>query len=113
MKKVRVYYNLHKKCLSVQHRTPEGWRVLEHTSDIKLKDVTFKVSKAGRARVLREGRKNVHAFVEGTLVDTCSTSVRVTYNPYLYDSFVVESSKRPVYAAKAAHIVGRSITVQR
>lgn len=111
--KVRVYYNLHKGCLSVQGRTKKGWRVWKHTTEIMLKDVTFSVSQAGRERVIREGRKNVHAFVVGTLVDTCSTSVRVTYNPYLYDSFVEESSKRPVYAAKAAHIVGRSITVQR
>ena len=41
-------------------------KVLEHNTEFFLKDVEFKVSQAGRNRVLKEQRKNVHAFVCGT-----------------------------------------------
>ena len=88
--KVQVYFNLHKKCLSV--RGLPSRLVVAHTNRIALKDVTFKVSEAGRQRVVREQRKNVHAFAEGTLfARQCldlSDGGRVTYNPYRFSSFV-------------------------
>ena len=47
----------------------------------------------GREKVLREKRKNVHAFVKGYLqdaenVDTDRPATQVTYNPYKYETFV-------------------------
>ncbi len=48
--KHKVYYNLHKKCLSIMLRG----KVLQHSTEFFLKDVEFKVSQAGRSRVLRE-----------------------------------------------------------
>lgn len=62
--RVEVYWNLHKKCWSVRRA---GGRVLYHASAVTLDDVTWVVQPAGRARVLREGKKNVHAFARGTL----------------------------------------------
>lgn len=64
---VRVYRNLHKKCWSVQAKGDKGWRVVLHLRSLVLMDVEFKVSRAGRERVLREKKKNVHAFAVGTL----------------------------------------------
>lgn len=87
--KVKVYWNLHKKCFSVQHKG----RVIEYTDHIILVNAEFKVSQSGRARVLREQRKNVHAFVAGEycgdLLDSryCQP-IKVSYNPYKNDSFV-------------------------
>ena len=77
-------------------------RVIKHANNINLTHCTFKVSKAGRERVLRERRKNVHAGVVGNLSfvgevgDTalweCASTyyafVPVTYNPYKYQTFV-------------------------
>lgn len=65
-------------------------KVILHLSDFVLKDVTFKVSEAGRQRVIREKRKNVHAGVVGNLIDECimSDAVSVTYNPYKNSTFV-------------------------
>jgi hypothetical protein len=64
--KVFVYFNLHKKCFSV--KALEGvnkGKVVQHTDNIVLLLPKFKVSEAGRQRVLREKRKNVHAGVVG------------------------------------------------
>src|SRR6056300_391723 len=88
-KKVEVYWNLHKKKWSV--REAHG-RVLEHTSVIYLSDVDWVVQEGGRQRVLRESKKNVHAFARG-VVDTNRENFYwharyVTYNPYKYSSFM-------------------------
>jgi hypothetical protein len=48
--KHKVYYNLHKHCLSIMLRG----KVLEHSTEFFLKDVEFRVSQAGRSRVLKE-----------------------------------------------------------
>ncbi len=62
---VRVYWNLHKQCYSVQTRQKKGWRVTAHVDKACLDDPRFTVSAAGNARVRREQRKNVHAYVTG------------------------------------------------
>lgn len=112
--KVDVYFNLHKKCLSV--RDCESRRVIAHVDAIALKQATFRVSESGRQRVLRDRRKNVHAFVRGYLdttphmrdvVNKCD--VQVTYNPYKYDSFVRVSDTSPVKQASNVIIQGRVI----
>jgi len=85
-KPVKVYWNLHRNCYSVQ----QHGLVVGHTDHIELLDVTFKVSEAGRQRVLKERRKNVHAFVTGYLDDWDADrfwDVKIVYNPYKYDSF--------------------------
>jgi hypothetical protein len=104
--RVRVYRNLHRNCLSVQHKTDRGWRLLQHIHAIALRDVRFIVNESGRQRVLREKKKNVHAFIEGTVCDDfiSDSSSLVYYNPYLYCSFVRSDDKTPVLEAKAALI---------
>jgi len=64
--RVKVYYNLHKECLSVVD-TRTG-RLYCHSHRIELKDAKFHVNENGRQKVLREKRKNVHAYVIGKLV---------------------------------------------
>lgn len=102
--KVFVYFNLHKRLFSV--KALEGankGRVIAHVDNVSLSDVTFKVSQAGRQRVLREQRKNVHAGVVGTLTPMLwGTGLQVTYNPYKYDTFVCKDTELPILAAGAA-----------
>ena len=102
---VYVYYNLHKKVWSVRH-TDTGL-VGCHSDTVVLLNAEFKVSEAGRQRVLREQRKNVHAGVKGCLggFDTCKFDLKndlteVTYNPYLYDNFVIKATGEKVVRAK-------------
>jgi hypothetical protein len=113
--KVRVYFNLHNRLFSVQHRG----RVVAHVPEVALKDVNFRVNEAGRQRVLQEKRKNVHAFVEGTFQHNPDGSQLlpqgVTYNPYKYTSFVRAHDKSPIHGAQTAvlkNLPHPTITVQ-
>ena len=104
--KVEVYRNLHKKCWSV--RDTKTGRVIKHADEVHLEDVQFVVRPAGRAKVLSEKRKNVHAFAKGIISD-CATEERynpssVIYNPYKYDSFVYSNSEQPIFNAKKAYL---------
>ena len=92
-KPIEVYRNLHKKCWSVR----QGGKVKVHTSYICLQAAEFVVQPAGREKVLREQKKNVHAFVKGYLISARTinrlnkdiewTMDAVTYNPYKHPHF--------------------------
>jgi hypothetical protein len=62
---VEVYRNLHKDCWSV--RDSKTRLVISHVDYIHLQNATLVVRPAGREKVLREKRKNVHAFIKGTV----------------------------------------------
>ena len=97
---VRVYCNLHKGCWSVQDR--KTGRVVRHVDACTLADVKFTVRPAGREKVRREGKKNVHAFAAGRyslkngLAAYHKGARRVTYNPYVNDTFVFAETGEPV-----------------
>lgn len=120
--RVFVYFNLHRKCWSV--KALEGQRkgrVVYHLQSLRLYACEFKVSEAGRQRVIREGRKNVHAGIVGYLSHTAGTldlagyvSVPVTYNPYRYSSFVRKRDEAPVNSAEWVTLHGdRSVVAWR
>ena len=87
--RVRAYYNLHKKCFSVQDY--KTGLVVEHTDKLCFTNAMFVVRKSGNEKVKREGKKNVHAFVNGIRNDkwiTPSLSYQeVKYNPHTMDYF--------------------------
>lgn len=102
-KRVEIYRNLHKKGVVYSIRDQSSGLVIGYTSDICLKDVQFKVSQAGRQRVLREKRKNVHAVIQGTITSggTSQRGSRITYNPYVSDQFFLKSNPSiKVYSAR-------------
>jgi len=105
-KKVRVYFNLHKKVYSVQDR--KTGLVIAHVDTLSLKDVKYNVREGGRQKVLKEKRKNVHAFIEGTICCPVELSTGeffgVTYNPYKYDSFVDRVDQKKVFNSDFAHL---------
>tara|TARA_R100001244_G_scaffold29457_1_gene28645 strand:+ start:710 stop:1147 length:438 start_codon:yes stop_codon:yes gene_type:complete len=95
-KPVEVYKNLHRGCWSVR----QSGIVRFHTYAIALEQCQFKVSESGRQRVLKEKRKNVHAFIKGIfirkddLVDRdfggpflLVEGDKVTYDPYTMSTF--------------------------
>ena len=110
--RVRVYYNLHKKCLSVMDKKTR--LVVGHADFISLDNVKFIVSAAGLARVRRERRKGVIAFVEGDYIFGRGKKVidnpewvRVYFNPYKVDQFMMGES--PIYEAGQVYIVDKNI----
>lgn len=112
---VEVYFNLHKKCLSVKQKG----KVVAYAESICLQDVEFKVSEAGRQRVLKEQKKNVHATVKGTIAQTNvsklwnNESVRVGYNPYKAPTFVEKGTERPIQTAEFVELNGKNMVAYR
>lgn len=107
--KCRIYYNLQRKCLSVQTKVNGSWKVTKYVDAINLSDVKFKVSQAGRRRVLREKRKNVHAFIEGVEMNerVAQDTMGVFYNPYKYEKFF--TGVKYVDKADFVAILGRTV----
>lgn len=91
---VRVFYNLTRGCWSIQHRVPgKGWRLLRHADVVTLRHCTPKVYEAGRLRTLREGKKYVHAFLEGELHPVhLRRGFLVSYNPRKGGQFFYKGS---------------------
>jgi hypothetical protein len=107
MQKVEAYFNLHKRKFSV--RDARTRRVLYHADSVTLVGVSFKVSQAGRARVIREQRKNVHAYVQGYVISsdidaTKATHKRVTYNPYAHSTFIEVKGGAEIHSAPIARL---------
>lgn len=88
--------------------------VLGHSENLLLTGCNFVVNQAGRKRVLRQKRKNVHAWVEGNYgvvhagdYEVFSHGVIVRYNPYENETFVrmyEEGETKPVLGANLVWI---------
>ena len=87
--RIRAYYNLHRKCFSVQDY--QTGLVTEHTDKLFVTNAMFVVRESGNKKVKREGRKNVHAFVNGIRqskwVEPTMDFQEVAYNPYTMNFF--------------------------
>jgi hypothetical protein len=102
--KVKVYRNLNKpEYYSIQATDgPDKNKVIGYAKSILLSNVTFKVSEASRQRVIKQGRKNVHAVCIGTLTDASNNilmtppGITATYNPYAFSYFFVRDTHQPV-----------------
>ena len=95
---VMIYRNLHKNCWSA--KSSKTGIVLFHSLEVLLKKAKFKVSEAGRQRVLKEKAKNVHAGVIGIVcgveADESIFTERVRYNPYETETFIKACDKTQV-----------------
>ena len=102
--RVKCYWNLHKNTYSVMAMEGENkGRVIRYDNLINLENASFKVSEAGRQRVLRDRVKNVHAFVIGDMVNSpweeSACDKGVTYNPYTCGEFYERRGGRGVASA--------------
>lgn len=104
-KPVEVYRNLHKP--GVVWSVRQDGLVIGHAKDIVVSKAQLKVSDAGRERVRREGKKNVHAFVKGFVSEKLHYSPTwggLYYNPYQVESFVDFDSKEAVFTAPQVYL---------
>ena len=106
MKKVRVYWNLHRKCWSIQDC--KSGLVIDHKAWVVLEG-NFVVRKGGQKRVRQEGKKNVHSFAVGYIQDWRTQPSHmvylddwdtVKYNPYTDDYFMHQSMSDNQYKPK-------------
>ena len=106
-KPVRVYRNLHKQLISVK----QGGLVRCHADNVVLHFCKFIVSKAGQKRVRDEKRKNVHAYIEGVVVNARETDSllpfewsELYYNPYKTDFWEDRVSGKEVGSAERVDV---------
>ena len=88
-------------------------KLLASAKQVRLADVEFRVRESGRKRMLRNQRKNVHAFASGELLDYVHPDESrnlekligrgVFYNPYEFSTFVDNETQSPVESANVAH----------
>lgn len=95
-KPVKCYRNLHCDTFSIL----QGNHVVAHARDITLRNCDFVVREAGRQKAIKEGRKNVHAFVVGLIDDKPKPSnlSQIRYNPTMGSAFF-DSQGNPVLTA--------------
>lgn len=117
---VYVYRNLkHGRHAPPLYSIMRNGRVIDRRPRVLLSDATFVVHEKGRQRVIKEQRKNVHAFVKGRLVDerggfgidadsAKDLPAKVRYNPYEGPNFTWEG--RPVKGARAVLLNERGIS---
>ena len=107
-KPVQVYRNLHKNLMSVR----QNGIVKCHAKDVVLENATFIVGQKGRERVLLERRKNVHAYIKGTVIDARKTDCLLPfewseayYNPYTCQHWVsLDDGRREIECAEFVDI---------
>lgn len=106
-KKVWVHWDKHRKRWSLRI----NGRVADKPTDLHLKNCTFRVWQSGRERAIREGKRNVHAFVVGVIAtpeERCSAdqAVAVMYNPWdTLGAFTTVEDKRPIISATHVSLI--------
>lgn len=106
-KSFRVYRNLHRGNFSIKSYVDlvSGYRVTDRGEIVLMKNCSFKIYESGRQRVIKEKRKNVHAFVEPTSYEHLNEKADVSklreiyYNPYKHDSFVYKDTEEKIEKA--------------
>ena len=99
---VSVAFNRHKKLWSIR----KGGRVVGYTEELLLSNATFTVSEAGRRKAIETGKRNVHAFVRGTLLNVNTAPhwpdfIPITYNPFRSSRFVNAETYEPMSQRRA------------
>ena len=106
----RIYFNVREKNLSVlDYKTN---KVTKKVTQAYLTNALFVVHKSGNKRVREEGRKNVHAFVNGIIQSKPPLNFDgyafVRYNPYEMDFFQYRRviNDEPVWLPVDKHWIG-------
>lgn len=118
--RVAVYKNLHKSTPGhpiYSLKDISTGKVVAWSGYVYLEDVVFKVSEKGRQRVIKNRKKEVHAYVVGTWTGEEEEVVpplftRVRYNPYETPTFVKAcDNQTPVTQAPAALLCDSGVWV--
>ena len=104
----RIYLNLNKSkrnqrmyVWSIQaYVIGKGFRLYQHATSIIMYDVNLIVNQTGRARAIKQGVRNVHAFAVCNHIEINSSRnpsiQQVTYNPFRSDCFHIVNSNQSI-----------------
>lgn len=137
--KVFIYRNLNRSGHIYSIKSLEGIsknRVIGYAPRLIVDNAQLVVSQAGRERVLKTKRKNVHAGVVGDLVMVSGWITRmhnskadfqycneenfkknfpvgtpITYNPYKYKTFVNKFTEQPIVRADRVTFSGENVGI--
>ena len=92
-KRVDVYRCLNRK--GYVYSIKQSSKVIGHSSNLVLKDVTLKVNHSGKKRAIETGVRNVHAMINGYLTDKVDGVLygELNYYPFCDDNFMCNGSE--------------------
>lgn len=110
----RIYRNLNsERLMSIQQKIGKSWVVVGHVQNAVLRDVKFHVSQSGRERVVRDKRKNVHAWASAILVHEAISELPeiqpIHYCPYTQNSFSWKESGKPIEQADLLVVIDKKV----
>ncbi len=94
-----VYRNRTRRCWSIRERG----RVVAHAQTVTLAAAVMIVRPGSRARVMRTGHREVHAWIRGTLVAHAGVPAKAAsfhYRPFEAGHFIDESDRAIEAAAR-------------
>lgn len=113
---VRVFINPKYGCYTIM----QDGRVKASAKQVRLKQAAFTVRESGRQRMLREQRRNIHAYIVGTLLEYIHAEDAKTmgvlpgrgarYNPYRYSTFVDSQTEAPLSLADLVQLDESGVT---
>jgi hypothetical protein len=109
----RCYRNLNTGNMSLIQQINKSWILVGHTDNLVIKYPRFYVSERGRQRVLKENRKNVHAYCEGFLdsisLPTLPPLKEVHYCPYSQSYFSWKDTGTPLVTADIVVVIDNQV----
>ena len=114
--RVEIYWSLQRREWSIKSlEAPNRGIVVDYSSTVLLRAATPRISEPGRLRVLRDGRRNVHAGIRGTLVSTEEQEFDgrlIRYNPYEHTTFVYTIGGAPYTGSGEAYFLNGKVYVR-
>lgn len=98
--RVRVHRNLNNGMMSVlswNNKHDDKARVISHVDNIFLSNCKFIVQPAGSRKAKQTGERNVHAYIEGDVVESrkrVEWDGKVTYHPFKLDKFILINNRQ-------------------
>jgi hypothetical protein len=109
----KIYRNLGNGLMSLTQQINKSWILVGHTDSVAIEYPKFYVSEAGRQRVLKDRRKNVHAWATGRLLPSTGLVLpslkQVYYCPYTQPNFTWLDSKEPIASADLLVVIDNQV----
>jgi hypothetical protein len=112
----RIYRNLQTGTMSLQQKVNKSWLVVGHVTNAAIEYPKFHISQSGKLRVIREQRKNVHAWIEGRLIGITADSSgleEIHYCPYTSETFLWKKTGDPIESTSLFVVINNQVFCDR
>lgn len=104
---IKVYRNLNKK--GVWYSIRQRGLTIAHASALCVIDAVFIVNQKQRERILKNKKKEFHAYIQGTFrpyVKPIDLPAEIKYNPFIYQYFTcINLDNSPFHVSGAKSVV--------